>query len=141
MMDTVLRTSNLSRLMIGCFLLVTSATSAHHSFVVQYDDTKPVTLQGLLTKVEWTNPHVYFYLDVTDEQDVITAWAFEMVAPIVLERRGWTRNTLNIGEIIEVEGFLARDGTPLASASTLLITRTGQKYSGTTSQILPAEPQ
>jgi len=129
----------LARCTTVCLMLAATATSAHHSFAVQYDDTKPIRIQGLLTKVEWTNPHVYFYLDVADDQNVVTSWAFEMVAPIVLERRGWTRNTLNIGEIIEVEGFLARDGTPLASASTLLITRTGRKYSGTTSQILPDE--
>jgi hypothetical protein len=125
----------------ACLILTASTAAAHHSFSVQYDDTKPVTIQGLLTKVEWTNPHVYFYLDVRNQQNEVTPWAFEMVAPIVLERRGWTRNTLSIGEIIEVEGFLARDGTPLASAATLLINRTGQKYSGTTSQILQDERQ
>jgi hypothetical protein len=125
----------------ACLILTASTATAHHSFSVQYDDTKPVTIQGLLTKVEWTNPHVYFYLDVRNQQNEVTPWAFEMVAPIVLERRGWTRNTLSIGEIIEVEGFLARDGTPLASAATLLINRTGQKYSGTTSQILQDERQ
>ena len=125
----------------ACLILTASTATAHHSLSVQYDDTKPVTIQGLLTKVEWTNPHVYFYLDVRNQQNEVTPWAFEMVAPIVLERRGWTRNTLSIGEIIEVEGFLARDGTPLASAATLLINRTGQKYSGTTSQILQDERQ
>ncbi len=125
----------------ACLIFTASTAAAHHSFSVQYDDTKPITIQGLLTKVEWTNPHVYFYLDVRNQQNEVTPWAFEMVAPIVLERRGWTRNTLSIGEIIEVEGFLARDGTPLASAATLLINRTGQKYSGTTSQILQDERQ
>ena len=98
--------------------LVTLWTSAsgHHSFSVQYDDTRPITIQGWLTKVEWTNPHVYFYLDVVGEEDDVENWAFEMVAPIVLERRGWTRNTLRIGEEIEVDGYLARDGSRLASA-------------------------
>ena len=112
---------------------------AHHSFGVQYDDSRPITIQGLVTKVEWTNPHVYFYMDVTDEGDEIADWAFEMVAHIVLERRGWTRNTLEIGEIVEVEGFLARDGSRLASAASLLIVQTGQRYSGTISQELPGQ--
>ena len=111
--------------------------AAHHSFSVQYDDTKPITIEGLVTKVEWTNPHVYFYMDVTDEQNEVSDWAFEMVAPIVLERRGWTRNTLQIGEIVEVEGYLARDGSRLASAASLHIIRTGERYSGTTSQSIP----
>ena len=109
----------------------------HHSFSVQFDDTRPITIQGWLTKVEWTNPHVYFYLDVEGENNDVQSWAFEMVAPIVLERRGWTRNTLQIGEEIEVDGYLARDGSRLASAETLLIIRTGERHSGTTRQVLP----
>ena len=89
-----------------------------------------------MTKVEWTNPHVYFYMDVEGEGNDVENWAFEMVAPIVIERRGWTRNTLQIGEEIEVDGYLARDGSLLASAATLLIVRTGEKHSGTTQQII-----
>ena len=108
----------------------------HHSFSVQYDSTRPVTIQGWLTKVEWTNPHVYFYMDVEREDNDVETWAFEMVAPIVLERRGWTRNTLQIGEEIEVDGYLARDGSRLASAESLHIIRTGERHSGTTRQEL-----
>lgn len=118
-------------------LALWTPASGHHSFSVQYDDTKPITIQGWLTKVEWTNPHVYFYLDVFGEENDVENWAFEMVAPIVLERRGWTRNTLQIGEEIEVEGFLARDGSRLASAAALHIIRTGERHSGTTRQLLP----
>ena len=114
-----------------------TAASGHHSFSVQYDDTKPITIQGWLTKVEWTNPHVYFYLDVEDQSSAVESWAFEMVAPIVLERRGWTRNTLQIGEEIEVDGYLARDGSRLASAEALHIIRTGERHSGTTRQLPP----
>ena len=74
--------------------------------------------------------------EIEGEDNEVRNWAFEMVAPIVLERRGWTRNTLQIGEELEIEGFLARDGSRLASAATLLILRTGEKHSGTTRQIL-----
>ena len=74
--------------------------------------------------------------EIEGEDNEVRNWAFEMVAPIVLERRGWTRNTLQIGEELEIEGFLARDGSRLASAATLLIVRTGEKHSGTTRQIL-----
>ena len=131
--------SKISRLTVHLVLLLSLAgpsADGHHSFSVQYDDTKPITIQGWVTKVEWTNPHVYFYLDVEGEDNEVQNWAFEMVAPIVLERRGWTRNTLQIGEELEIEGFLARDGSRLASAATLLILRTGEKHSGTTRQIL-----
>ena len=117
-------------------LALWTQASGHHSFSVQYDDTRPITIQGWLTKVEWTNPHVYFYLDVEGKENDVENWAFEMVAPIVLERRGWTRNTLQIGEEIEVDGYLARDGSRLASAETLLIVRTGERHSGTTAQLL-----
>ncbi len=120
-------------------LVAATAATAHHSFAVQYDETKPITIRGWVTKVEWTNPHVYFYMDVEDENDQISEWAFEMVAPIVLERRGWNRNTLKIGEDVEVEGFLARDGSNLASAAALLIVQTGQRYSGTITQQLPGD--
>jgi hypothetical protein len=126
-------------LLLGLFASATA--TAHHSFAVQYDDTKPITIQGWITKVEWTNPHVYFYMDVEDDNGEFAEWAFEMVAPIVLENRGWTRNTLAIGENVEVDGFLARDGSNLASASALHILRTGQRYSGTTSQQLPGDRQ
>ena len=131
------RIMSLKVLMLVPLLALWTTASGHHSFAVQYDDTKPITLQGWLTKVEWTNPHVYFYLDVVGEQNDVENWAFEMVAPIVLERRGWTRNTLQIGEEIEVDGYLARDGSRLASAETLLIVRTGERHSGTTRQQLP----
>ena len=131
------RITSLKIFMLVPFLTLWTPASGHHSFSVQYDDTRPITLQGWLTKVEWTNPHVYFYLDVLGENDDVESWAFEMVAPIVLERRGWTRNTLQIGEEIEVDGYLARDGSRLASAETLHIVRTGERHSGTTSQTLP----
>jgi Family of unknown function (DUF6152) len=116
------------------WLFVCAPALAHHSFPVQYDANQPVTIKGWITKVEWTNPHVYFYMDVEDEQGEVESWAFEMVAPIVLERRGWTRNTLAVGEFMEVQGFLARDGSRLASAASLYIERTGQRFSGTTRQ-------
>jgi hypothetical protein len=127
------------RRLLFAALFACAPAIGHHSFAVQYDDTKPVTLEGWITKVEWTNPHVYFYMDVEDETGEIQTWAFEMVAPIVLERRGWNRNTLAIGELVEVDGFLARDGSRLASAAELRIVRTGQRFSGTTRQRLPDE--
>jgi hypothetical protein len=89
---------------------------AHHSFAAQYDANKPVTLEGAVTKVEWMNPHARFYIDVKDEGGKVTNWELELGSPNGLMRRGWSRNTLKIGEVVKVEGSLAKDGSKLANA-------------------------
>ena len=100
---------------------------AHHSFAAQYDSNKPVTLKGAVTKVEWQNPHTYFYIDVKDEKTGRTSnWACEMGAPAVITRSGWTRNTLKIGDEVIVEGSLAKDGSNLANARRVKLASTGQ---------------
>ena len=90
--------------------------AAHHSFAAQYDPEKPITLTGKVTKVEWTNPHARFYIDVKDEAGKVTNWELELGSPNGLMRRGWSRNTLKIGDVVEVEGSLAKDGSKLANA-------------------------
>ncbi len=95
-------------------VLVTSV-SAHHSFAAEYDGTQPVKITGVLTKVEWTNPHIWFYLDVKDDRGNLTTWGFSGGPPGVLQRRGITKDRLKIGEVIVVEGFRARDGSTNAS--------------------------
>jgi len=97
-------------------LLMGAAASAHHSFSSEYDASKPVTLNGVVTKVEWMNPHVYFYVNVKDDTGKVNNWALEMGAPSGLQRQGWTRNTLQVGDIVKVEGSAARNGTKLANA-------------------------
>ena len=89
---------------------------AHHSFAAQYDANKPITLKGAVTKVEWMNPHARFYIDVKDEAGKVTNWELELGSPNGLMRRGWSRNTLKIGDMVEVEGSLAKDGSKLANA-------------------------
>jgi hypothetical protein len=97
--------------------LTISATPvrAHHSFAAEYDSTKPVTLKGVVSKIEWTNPHARFYIDVKDETGTFT-WNLELASPNVLTRNGWTRKTLNIGDEITVQGALAKDGSKMANA-------------------------
>ncbi len=109
-------------------LLMSSLAISHHNFAAQYDSEKPISLQGVVVKVDWLNPHAYFYIDVTDEAsgEVVT-WACELAAPASLTRRGWNRNTLTIGEIVNVEGSLARDGSPSLSTSAVVVDSTGQR--------------
>ena len=102
-------------------LVATSTVRAHHSFAAQYDRNKPVTLTGSVTRVEWMNPHVYFYMDVKDPSGKLTHWAIEGGAPNTLYRAGWRKDSLKIGEVVTVEGFLARDGSNLANLSTVTV--------------------
>ncbi len=109
---------------------------AHHSFAAEYDRDKPVTLQGTVTKIEWMNPHVYFYLDVAEAAGAVAHWSIEGGAPNSLYRAGWRKDSLKIGDVVKVDGYLARDGSKLANmrAATLADGREvlgGQQYYGT----------
>ena len=111
-----------------------SASQAHHSFAAQYDNTRPVNMTGALTKLEWTNPHVYIYIDVTDAATKkVTNWAFEMGPPHMLQRAGWKRNELKYGEEVQVDGWLARDGSNSANARRVMRKSTGQVLGAATS--------
>ena len=121
------------RLIVAVGLLMAAVPlMAHHSFSSEYDASKPVTLEGLVTKVEWQNPHVYFYINVKDANGKVTNWALEMGAPSGLQRQGWTRNTLQVGDQVKVEGTLARNGTPLANARNVF--KNGKKMGAASSE-------
>ena len=91
---------------------------AHHSFAAEYDATKPITLSGTVTKVEWLNPHTRFYVDVKDDTGKVVNWEFELGSPNQLSRRGWTRHSLNVGDAVTVDGYPAKDGAHLANVRT-----------------------
>jgi hypothetical protein len=117
------------------FLTGVPAVFAHHSFAAEFDASKPMKLTGLVTKVEWQNPHTFFYIDVTDPATgKVTNWAIEMGSPNGLMRSGWTRNTLKIGDIVAVEGSVARSGLPLGNARSVILTSTGQRLFAASSQ-------
>jgi hypothetical protein len=107
---------------------------AHHSFSAEYDSNKPVTLKGIVTKVEWTNPHVWFYVNVKDEGGQITNWGFEMGPPHGLQGRGWTRDTMKIGDEVIVNGTLAKNGSKRANARNVTMAATGQRLGAASSE-------
>jgi hypothetical protein len=94
---------------------------AHHSFSAEFDSKQPVKLTGTVTKVEWANPHIWFYIDVKDETGKITNWGLEMGSPNVLLRLGWSRNSLKLGQEVTVEGSRAKDGSSIANARSVML--------------------
>jgi hypothetical protein len=117
-------------------LLYTASAQAHHSFAAEYDGKKPATFTGTVTKVEWTNPHVHFFVDVKDPAGATMQWEFTMGAVNGLFRRGWTKEMLKPGDTVTVDGYLARDGSRLANARIITL-RDGRRMSGGT---MPDEP-
>ena len=89
---------------------------AHHSFAAEFDAGSPITLKGVVTKIEWMNPHIYFYLDVKDETGKVARWAMEGFPPNNLYRQGWFKDTLKVGDTITVTGWRAKDGSTLGNA-------------------------
>jgi hypothetical protein len=124
------------RLAFAVLILAATGVSAyaHHSFAAEYDDKKPVKLTGAITKVDWSNPHVYFYIDVEDEKGNVTNWSWEMGAPGALRGRGWDKNTLKIGEVVTVEGSRAKDGGNHGNARNVTLAANGQQLGAASSQ-------
>ena len=106
---------------------------AHHSFAAQYDREKPVTLVGPVTKIDWINPHARFFVDVKDASGKVVNWEVELAAPAMLMRRGWTRNSIKLGESVTVSAFLAKDGSNLANASTVTLVDGRKVFAGSSS--------
>lgn len=115
-------------------LLAAAPLLAHHSFAAEYDAKKPFEMKGVITKVDWMNPHVYFYIDVKDESGKTSNWAFEMGPPRLLERGGWKKNTMKEGDEVIVTGTLAKDGGKHGNARSVTVAATGQKLGAASSE-------
>lgn len=89
---------------------------AHHSFELKFDRHRPLTLTGVVTKVEWINPHTQFYVDVKDESGKVVSWTFETAPPSALIMRGWQKDSMKVGDTITVHAYGAKDGTNFAAA-------------------------
>ena len=107
---------------------------AHHSFAAEYDSKKPVKLTGAVTKIDWSNPHVYFFIDVEDESGRVANWAFEMAAPGALKNTGWTKSSMKIGDLVTVEGTQAKDGGTHGNARAVTLATTGKRLGAASSE-------
>jgi len=120
-------------------ILASAPIVAHHAFSADFDINKPVKIQGIVTKVEWTNPHVWMYVNVKDETGKVTNWGFEMGAPHQLQGRGWTRELVQLGDELIVEGSRTKDGTPRMNGRVVTMVKTGQRLGTAGSNPQPVE--
>jgi hypothetical protein len=128
-------TTKLNAVAAGIVVMILAAVPvlAHHSFSAEFDATKPVNFTGTVTKIEWTNPHSWFYMDVKNpDTGKVENWGFETGNPVALVRQGWTRDTMKPGMVITVEGTRAKDGTTRGNARNILVN--GKKLSAASSE-------
>ena len=131
--------AKLLTVLAGGLLMAVTPVLAHHSFAAEYDSNKPTDLTGTVTKVEWMNPHARFYIDVKGADNKVTNWEFELGSPNGLMRQGWTRNSMKIGDTVNVSGYLAKDGSNLANARNVKLADGRKLFAGSTTDGGPTQ--
>jgi hypothetical protein len=121
--------------------LMPPSAEGHHSFSAEYDGNKPITLKGTVTKMEWINPHAWIHLDVRNPDGTVTSWMIEGAAPNALIRRGWNRNSLQVGTEITVEGYLAKDGSKMANGREMTLPDGKRLFAGSSGIGAPYEKE
>lgn len=124
---------------VAAILLFPGPAFSHHSFAAEFDGTKPVTLKGTITKVEWVSPHGWVYIDVKGPDGTVVAWAIETAGPNALLRRGVRKTDLPIGSEVVVSGYRAKNGTPTANASTFTVPDGRELIAGSSGTGAPAD--
>ena len=124
---------------ISSLFVLTAPSFAHHSFTAEYDSSNVRQFAGTVTKVEWTNPHARFYLDVKDERGSVTNWNFELGSPLFLRKLGWKSDSLKLGDQVSVEGYLAKDGAKMANARTVKLADGRKVFAGSSADGNPTK--
>jgi len=133
--------SKLAILVAGGGLLIAALPlAAHHSFAAEFDAAKPVMLQGVVTKLDWMNPHIWIYLDTKDDSGTVAHWQCEGGPPNTLSRNGWSKDSLKVGDPATIEGFRSKDGTNTCNARSVKLPNGKSVFAGSAEDGAPKRP-